>query len=472
MSEGREDANWDKAQRAHREIQEEILHSRNLELFEDVERLLPPGKFPECIEQEMPVDPWNADDQKLKKIPKEKVVKEKGVGKGKGKIGRGHEIPDGAIDGFKSVMDLMKMASSSAIAEEKVPAKAKGKVKAKGKAVGKKRERSPLRSEEEDDEDDDDDPEGQGGLDQLFEEMAKEKATMKKTTKAVALRPPPKKARKVVKKDKPEDTVEIEQERVEQEREQRERVVIKQSALDFFNTECPVRPAESRFHRMTPPTSSPSSSPVIRPNYPQYTPPITDESLNQIENVILDVQPTNDKLTPRTAAIVGFSQIAPTDLSWDENEISSSPCVPTKRVQAPQLRRVRHIGLARPSQGNQNWNMAPPPLPAHVMSSPLAIMTKVATTPGFEPTQFPVRRAGLGRPGPITTEGVLRAEVSSDGSPMVPRNRLRRRRLPSSSPPAGDARLVRRKKVRAAPGEVKKYVRPVTPPLDIPLYTE
>jgi len=50
MSEGREDANWDTAQQIHREIQEEILHSRNLELFEDVEPLIPLGKKPQCVE--------------------------------------------------------------------------------------------------------------------------------------------------------------------------------------------------------------------------------------------------------------------------------------------------------------------------------------------------------------------------------------------------------------------------------------
>ena len=70
MSEEREDANWDKAQRSHRDIQEEILHSRNLELFEDVERLLPGPELPECLEQLMPVDQWDPEDQKLKrKLP-------------------------------------------------------------------------------------------------------------------------------------------------------------------------------------------------------------------------------------------------------------------------------------------------------------------------------------------------------------------------------------------------------------------
>ena len=128
MSEGREDANWDKAQQTHRDIQEEILHSRNLELFEDVERLLPPGKLPECLEQEMPVDPWDPDEGKVRKrlAGVEKEAKEK-----KPKKQRGHEIPENGHIGFKSVSELLKECGKMPASTKAPVAKAKGKSRSK-----------------------------------------------------------------------------------------------------------------------------------------------------------------------------------------------------------------------------------------------------------------------------------------------------------------------------------------------------
>ncbi|WVQ86187.1 hypothetical protein IAT38_008355 [Cryptococcus sp. DSM 104549] len=197
MSENREDANWDKAQQTHREIQEEILHSRNLELFEDVEPLLP--EMPECIEQEMPVDKWNPDDHLYKKmmadmdkqakqlaVKMEKVRKAnaKAEAKGKAKATRGNEVPAKAR-GFTTVADLLREADKVALRESddesegeggvKARGKGKGKAKAPAKPRGKKRARSPspIRSESASASDDD----GAGGygggggkqrLDKLF----------------------------------------------------------------------------------------------------------------------------------------------------------------------------------------------------------------------------------------------------------------------------------------------------------------
>ncbi|KAL7420918.1 3'-5' DNA helicase [Cryptotrichosporon argae] len=134
MSEDREDANWDKAQTTHREIQEEILHSRNLELFDDVEPLIPRGKFPECVEMVMEVDPWDPGDHKRKKrlaSAKDVLV---GGGKGKekaiGKKKRVSEVPAGA-EGFKSVAQLLRE---------------------KGGAKGKKRAREATLDDEGDEE--------------------------------------------------------------------------------------------------------------------------------------------------------------------------------------------------------------------------------------------------------------------------------------------------------------------------------
>jgi ATP-dependent DNA helicase MPH1 len=153
MSEGREDLNWDKAQDSHREIQEEILHSRNLELFEDVERLLPPGHFPKVEEMQMEVDPWDPENLQEKlaaskayqkagapgkkgegSISLTKMVneeKEKGKRKTKGKgtatgpgTHRGAEIPEDAPIGFKSVAELLREAEDRRAMRRREAAKA------------------------------------------------------------------------------------------------------------------------------------------------------------------------------------------------------------------------------------------------------------------------------------------------------------------------------------------------------------
>jgi ATP-dependent DNA helicase MPH1 len=197
MSENREDLNWDSAQQTHREIQEEILHSRNLELFEDVERLLPPGPFPKCEEKEMPVDTWDPEDQKRKIValsPKSRSkakVREKEVA---ASILRGDAIPDGATHGFRSVADLMKDQGRTISLKGKGKGMANtvgGSKRKKGDSgvevvaaatKGKKRKAlSPIRSTN--GEDDDDDVEED---EDLLYGAVKTTGTAKKVKKAVA----------------------------------------------------------------------------------------------------------------------------------------------------------------------------------------------------------------------------------------------------------------------------------------------
>lgn len=191
MSEGREDLNWDKAQDSHREIQEEILHSRNLELFEDVERLLPPGKFPQVEEMEMEVDPWDPEnlneklaaskafqkaEKKAKAAGKKAVslaskMKEERASAPAGSGGRGADIPEDAPVGFKTVAELLREQQAKKAKKQKeeeeeeedesgrdmdvdaehgtrVPVTEKPKPKSRTK---RKRTVSPVRSESDDD---------------------------------------------------------------------------------------------------------------------------------------------------------------------------------------------------------------------------------------------------------------------------------------------------------------------------------
>ncbi len=426
MSEGREDANWDTAQQTHREIQEEILHSRNLELFEDVEPLLPYGKVPECIEQVMPVDRWDPEDQKLKRhLP---VASDRSETKPV-KTQRGHEIPDGAHDGFKSVAELLRDAGKSLLS--------------KGKA--KKRDRPPVESEDEEEEVEED-------LELLYGHSDKSKASSKKVKKAVlrsAKTTVP--ARKKVKSiETTQTSVETEEEE-QSRREKEEKEDFNRSAQDFFNTEAPpIR------HVPSPPITPPSSPP--RPklvNTPLPPSPITDESLPQV----MTKPARSSNLTPRTAAVAGFSQIASVDLSWEEEEdrVKSTPSIPASYGE-----RVRHIGLARPkaalNHAKSSEAMPPPLIPVH-LSSPTTF-----DTPVHQAAQFPVRRAGR-RAGPVILSSAEKPPAPSD-SPLLPANRLRRRHADDNNSSPGVAPPARRSTRRAPVAQVKELVSLSSPVFD------
>ncbi|WWD20885.1 hypothetical protein CI109_105362 [Kwoniella shandongensis] len=517
MSEGREDANWDSAQQTHREIQEEILHSRNLELFEDVEPLLPEGKFPECIEQEMEIDPWDPDDKKFKKTLAEvektvRKAKEKELGAGKatskakGKaasttktVGRGHEVPEGA-GGFKSVAQLLreakKLVSSTAGGfdgeeeeEEHEGVEDRPKPRGRGKAAttaatsngrGKKRGRepSPVRSESESESDEDEDG---GDLEAFFATTGGATTVgAKKTTKATAPaskrsrkdspdRSKTKSARQVQRKA--DSDLEINSasdhsdvavvaaknlkskakltkaELKRQKQEGEKQAALDKSALDFFHTEGPLRRGMGRPPSpvmITPPSSPDSPDRVVEPPSP---------GLNEVAGTTTTIE---NKLTPRTAAMAGFSQIAPLDLSWnlgDDDDDDADPSAMTPAMK-------------------DKSSMPPPPLPSisrnPLSSSPLANTTRSDSAISYhqQATQFPVRpRLGMRRPRPVVVSsggrdsahsptgpgpeddspfrglrppgaaGLRRAVVQSSepDSPLVP---MRRGRvvLPSSSP--------------------------------------
>ncbi len=97
MTQGREDKNWNSANENHREIQAEIICGRNIELYDDVEKLLPGGKMPECREQVQEIDEWVTENKTNGGKRKRASVSSRAPTK---KKARGDAIPDGAMDGF------------------------------------------------------------------------------------------------------------------------------------------------------------------------------------------------------------------------------------------------------------------------------------------------------------------------------------------------------------------------------------
>lgn len=443
MSENREDTNWDTAQQTHREIQEEILHSRNLELFEDVERLLPPAKFPTCVEQEMPVDPWDPADQKSKrKLPGSQTVKGHKRGRddddapaqsrGKVKKSRGHDIPDDAHDGFVSVAELLKR---------------KGKGKGKGKGQSTRASASP--SPDEDDElvlfgqkiagtgrkrarhtpesSEDDDDEAEQEL--LYGTVGKGKGPVRKgtsDTKSKGKTAMSKGARET-KKAKTAQIKETEEEK----KKRLEREDIDKRAIDFFNTYGPTRKRSLATPSVTPPSSPPTRSSVKATHPPPS--PSTDGSLEKTAAF----GGNGNKLSPSTAAMAGFSQVDVIDLSWDDDAVveSHEPSpgggangtrCPTDAVQSkpPPLQHSRSAQM-----------MPPPPIPTRPAGSPAhfgLFDSPFALRPGHPPlppsSESPVRpNAITSSTSPARPAPAGRAVAAIDSSPSVPVQRRQRR---------------------------------------------
>lgn len=560
MSEGREDANWDTAQQTHREIQEEILHSRNLELFEDVERLLPPGKLPTCVEREMPVDPWDPDEGKTRKRLAAADKEEKEQAK-KAKKQRGHEIPEGGLEGFKSVAELLrdcgKMPSAAAKAslpktKKKSIGKAapvvtrirardadgneipdpweemaregpqgtsrekssRGKQQSDASVVGKRKKKvvEAVASESED-------GEGLEDLDDVFanlekrdeseaEESLRSGPPNVKRTKSIGKapdeiqatesragstitskgarnaagspeaeslddedaqipleRPRPSKSNVTVPLKRPsasklakasdKHTWEGESARLETEaRRLQEQQEQDQAALDFFASATLPRRRGMTPPLVTPPSSPPAPRPdtsrPLSPDSPERSPP---------RQQLFSSRPSDSamggaKLSPGTAALVGFSQIAPIDLDWDDDLVSSPPPPPAMHStpghqpqassplgpfsaampssgQQPSGTRRRIVGLSRPTPLRASAStlaMPPPPLPLHKSSPMVSSPAMASRAPPLVPSSPvvspppPPRRAARIRPADRGQE----AQVSE--------TRRRSRRMAGRSP--------------------------------------
>ncbi|KAF9014947.1 hypothetical protein BDQ17DRAFT_1418080 [Cyathus striatus] len=102
LSEGREELNFDKAKAAYKEVQRTIVCGEQLELYGDVERLLPAHVKPECMEKRMEIQEYVREDGRRKK----------GGSPAKGTKRKRNDdvarnIPTGASTGFVSVSELL-----------------------------------------------------------------------------------------------------------------------------------------------------------------------------------------------------------------------------------------------------------------------------------------------------------------------------------------------------------------------------
>ncbi|ORX40857.1 hypothetical protein BD324DRAFT_644144 [Kockovaella imperatae] len=475
MSEEREDANWDKAQRSHRDIQEEILHSRNLELFEDVERLLPGPELPECLEQLMPVDPWDPEDQKLKrKLPsasKERTSPAK-------KKHRGHEIPEGGHEGFRSVAELLKESGKAGKIEVTVNGMTRGKIPTK-------RSDAPVAPSA-----DDSDEDVEENHELLYGAVKPKVTSQSRRTAAKVKKAGP---RGAVRKSNSSRTTQRDAsiDRLDEEEKSRKakRDELNRSALDFFNVD-----PSSAFHRRdcSPLFASPPNSPLFTPNENRtkavaHGSPDVESSpviplakqrrhASEAGSELARPQNAGTRLPSSLAAAAGFSQIDAIDLSWDNDEDEaicqtvasglprgailppSSPDVPTEMalpqssrqsetLVAHPRRRIMGISRPKPTQTKSMDIMPPPPIPK---SSP--------DTSPVDPTQV-IRRPGARRRAPIVHSS---DSLREQDSPFVPATHVRRppalNRSPEHGPSSPIRRPGRRLPDRAHAAQVKGYL--------------
>lgn len=389
MTDGREDGNWDRAQQTHRDIQREILINDHLELFEDVERLLPAGGLPECVEKEMPVDPWNpaAKDKKLVGADAKKKAKRAPV------MG----VPEGA-EGFKSVSAWLKEGT-------------KGK---KGKKSGLRDYGDDEASTEEDEE-------------LLYGSSGRAKNNRKSGQ--------PKKARK---SDKPKTAAELAAEAAAEkaaaeERDRQEREEFDKAAIDFFNTQGLVRaPPPGLFDSPPPRSPSQASSEGI-----VWTPPPKRGD---------NTPPTESPF--KTPGGPPFKTLSQSKLSSDKSnsELNGTPLFqPEIDFSFDDDDDLLKEEPPAPKPPTLDKSMPPPPLPTRSspyspkVGTPLSRPSPIADTPmpdSTEPTPFPVRtrrRVGIVASSPEMSPAQnlqrLRrrgeAVAQDDSSPVVIRRRRR-----------------------------------------------
>lgn len=102
LAEGREERNWDKAVDNYKRVQSFIVEACELELYDDVYRLIPENIKPECLETVMPIEPYVREEPK----PKSSKAVSKAAKKKERDVKR--NIPEGALTGFISASKLKR----------------------------------------------------------------------------------------------------------------------------------------------------------------------------------------------------------------------------------------------------------------------------------------------------------------------------------------------------------------------------
>lgn len=105
LSEDREERNWDRADDNYKDVQRFIIKAEHLELYDDVERLIPAHLKPECVEMVMEIEEYVREDAQAKKTPRSPSSK---VAKRVRNDDMMRNIPTGASTTFVSVKDLLK----------------------------------------------------------------------------------------------------------------------------------------------------------------------------------------------------------------------------------------------------------------------------------------------------------------------------------------------------------------------------
>ena len=113
LAQGREEANWDKAQETYQRVQHVIVNGDQLELFGDVGRLVPDDINPVCKEQFMDIEEYVRDKPKARGSRAADSPKKTSTAKKKRtrNADPGRNIPEGASKGFVPVSELIARAS-------------------------------------------------------------------------------------------------------------------------------------------------------------------------------------------------------------------------------------------------------------------------------------------------------------------------------------------------------------------------
>ena len=95
--------NWNKAREAYNDVQRSIVRGEQLELYDDVERLLPDHIKPQCLEMVMEIEEY---DRSATEKSRERTTQEPSK-KRKRNNDPTRDIPPGASTGFVSVAELL-----------------------------------------------------------------------------------------------------------------------------------------------------------------------------------------------------------------------------------------------------------------------------------------------------------------------------------------------------------------------------
>ena len=104
LAEGREEMNWNKAREAYNDVQRSIVRGEQLQLYDDVERLLPDHIKPQCLEMVMEIEEY---DRSATEKSRERTAQEPSK-KRKRNNDSTQDIPPGACTGFVSVAELLQ----------------------------------------------------------------------------------------------------------------------------------------------------------------------------------------------------------------------------------------------------------------------------------------------------------------------------------------------------------------------------